>query len=128
MRPKKTTWIYKILYFFINLFFRPMKTVGLENLPDEPVILVGNHSQMNGPLYSELRLDIPHETWCAGPLMHWKEAADYAFADFWSFKPRWTHPFYRLLSFLITPIAVCLFNNAHTIPVFHDVRLRQTYR
>ena len=23
---------------------------------------------------------------------------------------------------------MCLFNNAHTIPVYHDVRLRQTYR
>ena len=83
---------------------------------------------MNGPLLSELRLHIPHETWCAGPLMAWNEAADYAFTDFWSFKPRWTHPFFRLLSWLVTPIAVCLFNNAHTIPVYHDVRLRQTYR
>ena len=128
MRPKKTSFMYKILYFFINLFFPRMKIYGMENLPAEACILVGNHSQMNGPLMSELRLDIPHETWCAGPLMVWKEAADYAFTDFWSFKPRWTHPFFRLLSWLVTPIAVCLFNNAHTIPVYHDVRLRQTYR
>ena len=128
MRKKKTTLMYKILRFFIDLFFQNMKIVGLEKLPQEPCILVGNHSQMNGPLMSELRLDIPHETWCAGTLMLWSDAARYAFDDFWSFKPRWTHPFYRLLSWLITPIAVCLFNNAHTIPVYHDVRLRQTYR
>lgn len=128
MRPKKTSLMYKILRFLIDLFFPKMKIVGLENLPGEPCILVGNHSQMSGPLMSELRLDFPHETWCAGPLMSWKDAAEYAFTDFWSFKPRWTHPFYRLLSWLVTPIAVCLFNNAHTIPVYHDVRLRQTYR
>ena len=128
MRPKKTSLMYKILRFFINLFFPNMKIVGLENLPGEPCILVGNHSQMNGPLMSELRLDIPHETWCAGDLMAWKDAAEYAFTDFWSFKPRWTHPFFRLLSWIVTPIAVCLFNNAHTIPVYHDARLRQTYR
>ena len=128
MRPKKTSLMYKILRFFIDLFFPRMKVVGMENLPGEPCILVGNHCQMNGPLMSELRLDVPHETWCAGPLMAWKDAAAYAFTDFWSFKPRWTHPFYRLLSWLVTPIAVCLFNNAHTIPVYHDVRLRQTYR
>lgn len=128
MRPKKTSLIFKLLRFFINLFFMPMEIIGLENLPEEPAILVGNHSQMVGPLMSELRLKLPHETWCAGQLMHWSEAADYAFTDFWSFKPRWTLPFFRLLSHLITPLAVCLFNNAHTIPVFHDVRLRQTYR
>lgn len=128
MRPKKTTLIYRILRFFIDLFFPRMHIYGLENLPEEPCVLVGNHSQMNGPLLSELRLDIPHETWCAGQMMNWPEVADYAFTDFWSFKPRWTHPFYRLLSRLIRPLAVCLFNNAHTIPVYHDVRLRQTYR
>lgn len=128
MRPKKTSLMYKILYFFINLFFMRMNIVGKENLPGEACILVGNHSQMTGPLMSELRLDIPHETWCAGQMMKWDEVADYAFTDFWSFKPRWTHPFFRLLSQLIKPLAVCLFNNAHTIPVYHDVRLRQTYR
>ena len=128
MRQKKTTLVYKILYFFINLCFPRLKILGRENLPAEAGILVGNHSQMTGPLMSELRLDIPHETWCAGQMMKWDEVADYAFTDFWSFKPRWTHPFFRLLSHLIKPLAVCLFNNAHTIPVYHDIRLRQTYR
>lgn len=128
MRPKKTTRTYRILRFLIDLFFPAMQIFGLDRLPEEPCIIVGNHSQMNGPLLSELRLDIPHETWCAGALMQGKEVAAYAFADFWSFKPRRTHPFYRLLSHLIRPLCVCLFNNAHTIPVYHDVRLRQTYR
>ncbi|MBR5342872.1 MAG: hypothetical protein IK149_03110 [Oscillospiraceae bacterium] len=128
MRPKKTSRIYRIIRFLIDLFFPRMQIFGLEKLPDEPCIVVGNHSQMNGPLVSELRLDFPHETWCAGELMRWNEAADYAYTDFWSFKPRWTRPFFRLLSRLITPLCVCLFNNAHTIPVYHDVRLRQTFR
>jgi 1-acyl-sn-glycerol-3-phosphate acyltransferase len=128
MRPKQTTRIFRILRFLIDCFFPAFQLFGLNRLPEEPCIIVGNHSQMNGPLLSELRLDFPHETWCAGELMNRKEAAAYAFTDFWSFKPRWTHPFFRLLSHLIKPIAVCLFNNAHTIPVYHDVRLRQTYR
>jgi hypothetical protein len=61
-------------------------------------------------------------------MMAWKEVHTYAFEDFWSFKPKWTLPFFRLLSYLITPLAVCLFNNAHTIPVYHDARLRTTLR
>ena len=32
------------------------------------------------------------------------------------------------LSWLIAPLAICLFNNAHTIPVYHDARLRTTLR
>jgi len=35
---------------------------------------------------------------------------------------------YRLLSHVITPLAVLIFNNAHTIPVYHDTRLITTYR
>ena len=128
MRPKKTSRIYRILLFLIDLCFPRLRLIGREKLPDEACIIVGNHCQMNGPLASELRLDFPHETWCAGEMMRWDEVADYAFRDFWSLKPRWTHPFYRLLSRLITPLAVCLFNNAHTIPVYHDVRLRNTFR
>ncbi len=128
MRPKKTSLIYRILRSLIDFFFPRMQVFGMENLPEEPCILVGNHSQMNGPLASELRLDIPHETWCAGEMMKRNEVADYAFTDFWSFKPRWTHPFFRLLSHLITPLAVCLLANSHTIPVYHDVRLRDTFR
>ena len=128
MREKKTTWRYRVLRFLIDLFFPKYRIVGLEKLPAEPCILVGNHCQMNGPLFSELRLAIPHETWCAGEMMHWGEVSRYAFWDFWRFKPRWTHPFFRLLSVLVAPIAVCLFNNAHTIPVYHDARLRNTYR
>ena len=83
MRPKKTSLMYKILYFFINLFFPRMKIFGLENLPEEACILVGNHSQMTGPLLSELRLNIPHETWCAGQMMDWPSAA----ADAWRKSP-----------------------------------------
>lgn len=125
---KKQSFMYKILRFLVYLFYRRPTIVGAERLPEEPCILVGNHTQMNGPIVGELFLPGKHYIWCAGQMMHWKEVAPYAFEDFWSFKPKWTHPFFRLLSWLITPIAVCLFNNAHTIPVYHDARLRATLR
>lgn len=125
---KKTSLIYKILRFLIWLFYQKTRIVHAERLPDEPCILVGNHAQMNGPLVAELHLPGRKEIWCAGEMMAWDEVAPYAFQDFWSKKPRRTLPFYRLLSHLITPLAVCLFNNAHTIPVYHDLRLRETLR
>ena len=60
--------------------------------------------------------------------MVWKEVHAYAYRDFWSGKPKAVRWFYRLLSYLITPLAVCLFNNARTVPVYHDTRLITAYR
>lgn len=101
---------------------------GAENLPSEPVILVGNHSQMHGPIAVELYCPGSHCTWCAGQMMHLKEVPGYAFQDFWSQKPKWTHPGYKLLSYVIAPVSVCVFNNANTIPVYRDARIISTFK
>ena len=60
--------------------------------------------------------------------MHLKDVPAYAFRDFWSQKPKWTHPFFRLLSYIIAPVSVCIFNNARTIGVYHDAHLLSTFR
>lgn len=114
--------------FLVKLFYPKMKVVGAENIPENASIIVGNHSQMNGPICSELYFPGKRQTWCAAPMMHMKEVPAYAFEDFWSRKPRWTHPFYKLLSYLIAPASSCIFNNAHTIGVYHDARLMTTFK
>ncbi|MBO5556385.1 MAG: hypothetical protein J5927_04300 [Oscillospiraceae bacterium] len=128
MNEKKTTLIYRIIRFFVWLFSPKFKVQGAENLPDGPCVIVGNHSQMYGPIAGELFFLGPRYIWCAGQMMHWKEVPDYAYTDFWSFKPKAVRWFFRLCSYLITPLAVCVFNNAHTIPVYHDTRLLTTFR
>ena len=60
--------------------------------------------------------------------MHLKAVPEYAFRDFWSQKPKWTHPFYKLLSYVIAPLSVCVFNNARTIGVYHDTRIISTFK
>lgn len=128
MTEKKTSWIYKIIRWFVWLFSPKFRLVGEENLPDEPSVLVGNHSQMFGPIAAEIFFPGRKEIWCAGQMMNRKEVAAYAYEDFWSFKPKAVRWFFRLLSHLIPPLSVCVFTNAHTIPVYHDMRLRNTYR
>ena len=59
-----------------------MKVIGKENLPDEPCIIVGNHTLMNGPIACELYTPGKHYTWCNGEMMHLKEVPQYAFEDF----------------------------------------------
>ena len=101
---------------------------GVENLPQEPSIIVANHSQMHGPIISELHFPGKNYTWCVGEMMELKEVPAYAFADFWSFKPWYSRWFYKIVSYLIAPIAVVIFNNAHTIAVRRDARLFSTFK
>ena len=120
--------LYRIVKFLVWLFYPKMKVEGTENLPKEAAIYVGNHSQMNGPIAAELYSPIKRRTWCIAEMMHLKEVPGYAFQDFWSQKPRWQQPFFRVLSYLIAPLAVVIFNNANTIPVYRDMRIRETFR
>ena len=128
MSEKKTSILYRIIRFFVWLFSPKFRVEGREKLPDEPVIIVANHSQMYGPIACELHEPRPRDTWCIGEMFTLGEVPAYAFKDFWSYKPKWTHWFYRILSYLIAPLSVLIFNNANTIPVYHDTRLITTFR
>ena len=128
MDEKKTSLLYKILKGLVWFFYPKLEVAGSENLPEEAAIIVGNHTQMNGPIAAELYCPGKHYIWCAGQMMHLKDVPEYAFQDFWSQKPKWTHPFYRVLSYIIAPLSVCLFNNAHTIGVYRDTRIVGTFK
>ena len=87
MSSEKPSLLYRLIKGLVQLFYPRMEVVGTENLPDEPVIVVGNHTQMNGPIACELYFPGKRYIWCAGQMMHLKEVPDYAFQDFWSQKP-----------------------------------------
>lgn len=129
---KKKSPLARGVFCFIRrmiLIFYPTITVeGAENLPSEASIIVGNHSQMNGPICGELFFPGKSTTWCAHQMMELKEVPGYAFQDFWSGKPKWTHPLYKLLSYIIAPFSVCVFTQAKAIPVYHDTRLITTFK
>ena len=128
MEQKQVSLLYIIIKGLVRIFYRKMKVVGLENLPEKNAIIVGNHTQMNGPICGELFMPENCYTWCAGEMMHLKEVPAYAFSDFWSQKPKWLQPFYRFLSYLIAPLAACIFTNARTIAVYRDMRIMSTFK
>ncbi len=129
MKKKKITYpIYKAIKFVVGHIYPKTEVVGLENIPDgEPVVFVGNHSQMNGPIVCELYLPNRY-TWCAGEMMKIKDVPSYAYKDFWSEKPKFLRPFYKVLSYLIAPLSQLVFTNADTVAVYHDARLLSTFR
>lgn len=128
MEKKKTSLMYRILRSAVRLVYGNVEIVGLENLPEKDAVIVGNHTQMNGPIIGEIFMPENSYIWCAGQMMNRKEVPDYAFTDFWSQKPKWTQPFYKVLSHMIAPLASFIFNNARTIAVYHDIRIAATFK
>lgn len=128
MKKAKGARLYAAIKWAVKACYPKIEVVGQDNLPEEPVILVGNHSQINGPIACELYAPGKHYTWCAGEMMHLKDVPAYAYRDFWSGKPKAVRWFYRLLSYLIAPLSVCIFNNANTIGVYHDTRIISTFK
>jgi len=124
----KSAPLYRVIKAAVRLGFPKIRVEGAENLPPEPAVLVGNHCQMNGPIAWELYAPRPRYTWCAGQMMRLKEVPAYAYADFWSVKPRRSRWLYKIASYLIAPLSVCVFNNARTIPVYRDARVLTTFR
>lgn len=119
---------YRMLRGLVKGCYPKITVEGLENLPEEPCLLVGNHAQMNGPIIGELYIPGKRAIWCTSEMMRRKEVPAYAYQDFWSEKPRCVRWFYKLLSYVIAPISACIFNEAHTIAVYRDDRILQTFR
>ncbi len=124
---RKFNFLYRIIKFFVWLFYPRTEVVGAENLPAEPAIIVGNHSKMNGPIACELYFPGKRYIWCAAEMMSVREVPAYAFRDFWSHKPAWCRWWFRLLSYIIAPFSSCIFNNAGTIAVYRDRRIVHTF-
>lgn len=119
---------YRCIRWIVKALYPKIRVEGLENLPGEPALLVGNHCKMNGPIAAELYAPGKHYTWCAGEMMSMKEVPNYAFRDFWGNKPKYIRWFYRGLSYVIAPLSACIFNNANTIGVYRDGRVLSTYK
>ncbi len=127
-RNKFSYGCYRVIRWLVKLFYPRIRVSGEENLPKEPCLVVANHCQLNGPIACELYFPGNRYTWCAGEMMHLKDVPSYAYQDFWSNKPKLTRWFYRILSYIIAPISVCVFNNARTIAVYRDSRCVSTFK
>ena len=127
-KSKKKSRLFIAIKEFIRLIYPKTEIVGLENLPDEPCVIVGNHAQLHGPIACELFFPDNCYTWCASQMMKLSEVSAYAYSDFWSQKPKAVRPFFKLASYVIAPLSVVVFNNARTIAVYKDDHILSTFR
>ncbi len=120
--------VFRIVRKLAEIVTPVMKIEGAENLPKGPAVVVGNHSQMYGPVAAELYFPKESYTWCISDMMEKECVADYAYKDFWSKKPAIVRPFFKLLSHMLPSISVSVFTNAATIPVYRDKRIMKTFQ
>ncbi len=128
MELKKTPLLYRMIKGTVRAVYPKMTVNGLEHLPKEPCVVVANHVQLHGPIACELYFPQKRITWCAGQMMCLKDVPEYAFQDFWSQKPKRSHWYYKLCSYLIAPLSAFLFTHADTIAVYRDTRILSTFK
>lgn len=126
LKERSDSLFYKLIWHTAWLFYPRIDIEG--SLPKEPSIVVGNHSQTHGPIFSELYFPGKRFIWCAGQMMDFREVPDYAYQDFWNSKPAWSKPLYRLLSYIIALPAAAIMRHGDTIPVYRDSRVISTFR
>ena len=124
----KKHFVYRLVRKIVDFVMPVYQIEGAENIPDGPAVVVGNHSQMYGPLAAELFFPRKHYTWCISEMMEKDKVADYAYKDFWSKKPALLRPFFRLFSYMIPHLAEIIFTNADTLPVYRDKRVMRTFQ
>ena len=125
-KNKKKSWFYRFAVVIIRIFYRKRKFQGLENIPNEHVIIIGNHAQIHGPLTSQLFFRDYKYIWCIGQMTKMKEVPEYAYKDFWIYKPKYIRWYYKILSYLIAPICSYALSRSDVIPVYKDNRIRKT--
>ena len=128
MLKRLSRLLYRFIRWIVWVCYPRMRVVGGQNLPGEPCVVVGNHAKTNGPIACELYFPVERYTWCNGEMMHLREVPNYAFQDFWSKKPVSVRWLYRIASYLIAPLSVCVFNNVNCIGVYHDLRVMRTFK
>ena len=68
MANQLTAALYRPVRGLVRLVYPKTEVVGAEKLPEGAAVVVGNHSQLHGPIACELYFPGRHATWCAGEM------------------------------------------------------------
>ncbi|MBE5737880.1 MAG: hypothetical protein E7348_05710 [Clostridiales bacterium] len=124
-RYKKKTLTYKFIANCSKVYYKKNEYIGLENLPDEPCIITGNHSKLHGPINAELYFPTKKLIWCDEPMMNKKEFIGYAYKTFFNGKPNFFH---KIGMHILAPIVANVMSSADSLPVYRDMRIMKTYK
>ena len=122
---KKKGLFFRFIAFWVRCFYRRCEFIGVENIPNEPCVFVGNHSHMHTPVMAECYFLVKKLTWCDAPMFDKKAFKEYAYRVFWGGKPKWFH---KIIAWVLAPLVAYIFKNADALPVYRDMRIVKTYK
>ena len=125
---KKKSLFFKAVYLTAKLRVGKYKFVGLENIPDEPSLIISNHSQTYGPVVSQTRFPFTVYTWCTGEMLDKKEIPDYAMKDFWANCSKFKRGACLVFIKMISPMVAHVFNGLNAVGVYKDARIMVTFK
>lgn len=125
---KKQGLFFNFIKKCVKIFYKTPEFSGVENLPAEPTVIIGNHAQMHGPIVAEAYMPDNTYIWLTGEMLSVKEVPAYAYEDFWRLKPKGVRWFYKGLSYVIAPLFAYIFSNAKGIGVYKDIRIANTFK
>ena len=125
---KKKSKTYKVAKVLVSIFYKKPELIGTENIPERGAMIIGNHCKTNGPIISQMYFPKNSYTWCIGQIFDKEECKEYTYQDFWSKKPKAVRWIFKIVSHIIARPLTSIMNSADLIPVYHDSRLRTTYR
>lgn len=128
MKQRKKPFLFRVVAGTIRIFYKKRTYLGLENLPEEPSLIISNHSKTHGPIANQLYFPTDKKIWCIGQMMNKKEAREYMFEDFWSKKPKCIRWIYKVIAYIMAPLMAYLMSRADTIAVYKDSRIITTFK
>lgn len=125
--PKKP-WHFRFWVRVVKIFYRKRTIEGIENLPDEPCVIVANHAQIHSPITFEGFFPGSRAIWCDSKMMEKAEIPNYAEEGFWPNATDKQKKRRRFWMKKIAGFAEYLLTTAHTIPVYRDMRVMKTFK
>ena len=114
--------------------FNRHRMIDLDHMrldPENPIVLLGNHAEIYGPIASALCLPIPVRFWVISKMMFRKQdVRKYLYENTFSKKTYLPVFIRRLLAWYLGWLSVNVMNALRAIPVYRDspIKLRQTIR
>ena len=114
--------------------FNRHRMVNLERVkedPDNPIVFLGNHAEIYGPIASALCFPVPVRFWVISKMMfNKKDVRAYMYENTFSKKTFLPVFVRKLLAWYLGWLSVNIMNSLRAIPVYRDspMKLRQTIR
>ena len=114
--------------------FNRHRMVDLDHVrqdPDNPIVFLGNHAEIYGPIASALCFPVPVRFWVISKMMFKKQdVRSYLYENTFSKKTYLPVFIRKLLAWYLGWLSVNIMNSLRAIPVYRDspMKLRQTLR